>query len=46
MKMVKEYPIVIEEMGIDEQGYYVVSCAGNRFRLVRCKPVCEVSKNG
>jgi hypothetical protein len=42
----KTYPLVFEEMGIDEQGYYLITCKGTRFRLVKCKPVCEVSKNG
>jgi hypothetical protein len=39
--MPKEYPFVIEEMTIDENGYYLVTCQGNKFRIIRCKGECK-----
>jgi hypothetical protein len=42
--MKREYPIVYEEMGIDDHGYYIITCYGSKFRLVKCKPVCEAKR--
>jgi hypothetical protein len=39
--MAKEYPIVMEELVIDDKGYYLITCEGTKFRLVRCKGDCK-----
>jgi hypothetical protein len=37
----KEYPLVIEEMTIDENGYYLMTCQGTKFRIIKCKGECK-----
>ena len=39
--MPKEYPIVMEQLTIDDKGYYLITCEGTKFRLVKCKGDCK-----
>ena len=41
MKMAKEYPLVIEEMSIDDKGYFLKTCKGIKFRIIRCQGDCK-----